>query len=145
MAGLGAAALCTANHPPGFPGIAMWAETIASLGEQLIAEGWRRDDRENYSTVVHNDGTLGIAVASGTPDTGRANRQPTTRHAKGPSHTRQSRETRTYPLTIFRRIRTPQHRSGCCCTTGQTRSFDPSCRSPWRSTSQDTSRLGAHG
>ena len=83
-AGLGAAALCTASHPPGFPGIAMWAETIASLGEQLIPEGWRRDDRENYSTVVHNDGTLGIAVASGTSDTGRVNRHPTTRHAKGP-------------------------------------------------------------
>ena len=83
-AGLGAAALCTANHPPGFPGIAMWAETIASLGEQLILQGWRRDDRENYSTVVHNDGILGIAVASGTADTGRANGRPTTRHAKGP-------------------------------------------------------------
>lgn len=83
-AGLNAAALCTANHPPGFPGIAMWAETIASLGEQLIPEGWHRDDRENYSTVVHNAAMLGIAVASGTPDTGRANRQPTTRHAKGP-------------------------------------------------------------
>ena len=54
------------------------------MGEQLIPEGWRRDDRENYSTVIHNGAMLGIAVASGTPDTGRPNGQPTTRHAKGP-------------------------------------------------------------
>lgn len=83
-AGLAAVALCTANHPPGYRGIVMWAEAIASLGEQLAPEGWHRDDRENYSTVLHNGGTLGIAVAAGTADTGRANGQPSTRHAKGP-------------------------------------------------------------
>ena len=83
-AGLGTAALCTANHPPSFSGITMWAETTKTLREQLAQEGWRRDDRENFSTVIHKDGTLGIAVVSGTADTGRANGHPTTRYGRGP-------------------------------------------------------------
>ena len=83
-AGHAAAAACTPNHPPNFGGIAMWAETVRSLREQLAAEGWYRDDADNFSTVVRKDGALGIAVASGNADTGKVNGHPATRHSKGP-------------------------------------------------------------
>ena len=83
-AGHAATALCTANHPPNFGGLAMWANSVCSLREQLATAGWYRDDTDNFSTVVREDGALGIAVASGNADTGRVDGRPATRHAKGP-------------------------------------------------------------
>ena len=93
--GLAGAALCTANHPPNFRGTTMWAETVRSLREQLIPEGWRRDDADNLPTVVRRDGALGIAVARGNSDTGKADGRPTTQYARGPT-TSQAVERNTY-------------------------------------------------
>jgi hypothetical protein len=85
-AGAAAAALCTANHPPIFGGLSFWADAVRALRDQLMAEGWTRDDSRNYSTVVRSDGMLAIAIARGDEWTGRADApygHPSTEHPKG--------------------------------------------------------------
>lgn len=81
--GIAAAALCTRHHPPNFGGLRLWAEAVRSLRDQLAPLGWHRDDSFNYSTVVRDDGALGIAVARGDAGTGIDDRHPTTQHSKG--------------------------------------------------------------
>ena len=106
-------------------------------------EGWRRDDADNLPTVVRADGALGIAVARGNCDTGKADGRPTTQYAKGPT-TSQAIERNAYlPSTHPREIRSRRgRRCGCCCTTARPSSCAPSSRSRWRSKSRDTSRPG---
>ena len=104
-AGLARAELCTPNHPPNFPGTTLWAEAVRSLRDQLVPQGWHPNDAANFPTVVRDDGALGIAVARGNADTGRAEGRPTTRHARGPI-THQAVERNAYlPFDDFPPVR----------------------------------------
>lgn len=78
-----AAGRCTANHPPMAPGFYRFAETVASLAEQLAPAGWTREDYKNFSTIVRKDGRVAIAVASGNEGTGDLSAEVTTRSPKG--------------------------------------------------------------
>lgn len=74
---------CTANDPPMLRGIASWGRTIRTLRELLGPEGWRRDDKDNFSTVVHPNGQLAIAAAVGDEHTAIPTLTPKTKHPKG--------------------------------------------------------------
>lgn len=76
---------CTANHPPIFPALFAWAETVRALREQLVTKGWKRNDDRNYSRIIHPDGHVAIVVATGDDATGDPARSPCTKSAKGPS------------------------------------------------------------
>lgn len=75
----------TPNDPPLYPGFATWARTVRSLREQLIPHpyGWSRSDDGGYSLVVHPDGKIAIAVATGDENTGDAHMTPLTKSPKG--------------------------------------------------------------
>lgn len=75
---------CTQNHPPPFPGICAWSETVCALREQLIPLGWERSDEGNLPFTVNPGRTVAIAVATGDDATGRADRKPLTKSTKGP-------------------------------------------------------------
>lgn len=76
---------CTANHPPPFPGMSAWAETVCALREYLIPAGWQRSNDNNYALSVDPAGQVAIAVATGNDGTGRAEATPSTNARKGPS------------------------------------------------------------
>lgn len=76
---------CTANHPPLFPSLFAWAETVRALREQLAPLGWVRNDEKNYSRTVHPEGRIAIAVATGNEATGVSGESPITKSVKGPS------------------------------------------------------------
>src|SRR5438445_10432934 len=76
---------CTANHPPQFPGMAAWAETVRALREYVVPLGWRRSNDNNYALAVDPEGLVAIAVATGNDGTGRADVTPSTNARKGPS------------------------------------------------------------
>lgn len=75
---------CTQNHPPQFPGISAWSETVCALREQLIPLGWERSDEGNLPFTVNRGRSVAIAVATGDEATGCANRKPLTKSTKGP-------------------------------------------------------------
>jgi hypothetical protein len=76
---------CTPNHPPPFPGMSAWAETVCALREYLIPAGWQRSNDNNYALSVDPAGLVAIAVATGNDGTGRADAVPSTNARKGPS------------------------------------------------------------
>jgi hypothetical protein len=76
---------CTANHPPQFPGMAAWAETVRALREYVIPLNWQRSNDNNYALTVSPDGRMAIAVATGNESTGKADAVPSTNAPKGPS------------------------------------------------------------
>jgi hypothetical protein len=75
---------CTPNHPPQFPGMAAWAETVCALREVLAPISWERSNDNNYALCVAPVGPVAIAVATGDEGTGRANATPSTNARKGP-------------------------------------------------------------
>jgi hypothetical protein len=76
---------CTPNHPPPFPGMSAWAETVCALREYLIPIGWQRFNDNNYALSIDPAGQVAIAVATGNDGTGRADATPSTNARKGPS------------------------------------------------------------
>jgi hypothetical protein len=76
---------CTPNHPPPFPGMSAWAETVCALREYLIPIGWQRLNDNNYALSVDPAGQVAIAVATGNDGTGQAEATPSTNARKGPS------------------------------------------------------------
>jgi hypothetical protein len=76
---------CTANHPPQFPGMSAWAETVRALREYVIPLSWQRSNDNNYALAVDPDGQVAIAVATGNDGTGRPEATPSTNARKGPS------------------------------------------------------------
>src|SRR5438552_5773656 len=76
---------CTPNHPPPFPGMSAWAETVCALREVLSPTGWQRSNENNYALSVDPEGLVAIAVATGNDGTGRADVTPSTNARKGPS------------------------------------------------------------
>ena len=75
---------CTPNHPPLFPGILRWAETVVALREELIPDGWQRSDEGNLPFTINKEGTVAVSVASGDEATGQPDKSPCTRSSKGP-------------------------------------------------------------
>jgi hypothetical protein len=75
---------CTLNDVPNFAGYAMWDKIIRFLREDLLPQGWERNNSRNYATTVHPEGLCTLAVAAGNAATGRPDREPSTRTAKGP-------------------------------------------------------------
>jgi hypothetical protein len=82
-AGEGAAAGCTAHHPPSFAGTARWAEMVRYIRDTLVPLGWTRSDYKNFSTLVSPDGTHAIAIARGDEGTGEEALFPSTLYPKG--------------------------------------------------------------
>jgi hypothetical protein len=76
---------CTPNHPPPFPGMSAWAETVSALREYVIPLGWYRSNENNYALSVDSTGGTAIAVATGDDGTGRPDGTPSTNAHKGPS------------------------------------------------------------
>jgi hypothetical protein len=75
---------CTPNHPPQFPGMSAWAETVCALREILTPASWQRSNDNNYSLCLAPAGQMAIAVATGDEGTGRADTTPSTNARKGP-------------------------------------------------------------
>lgn len=76
---------CTPSHPPTFPGLLAWGETVRALRDRLAPLGWRRNDAGGLSTVVDAAGQVAIAVATGDEATGNESVPPSTKYTKGPS------------------------------------------------------------
>lgn len=75
---------CTPNHPPQYPGMSAWAETVCALREALMPAGWQRSNDNNYATCLAPRSEMAIAVATGDDATGRPDATPTTNARKGP-------------------------------------------------------------
>lgn len=82
--GYSAWASCTPNHPPSFPGLSMWAETVRSLGDLLASRGWRRVNELNLPLVLSENGRLALTVSTADEATGLPQGNPCTVSAKGP-------------------------------------------------------------
>jgi hypothetical protein len=76
---------CTPNHPPPFPRMSAWAETVSALREYVIPFGWYRSNENNYALSVNPTRGMAVAVATGDDGTGRADATPSTNARKGPS------------------------------------------------------------
>jgi hypothetical protein len=101
LTGASAQALCTDDHPPVYPGISFWAESVRALRVTKQKDGWRRNDARNYSTVVNAAQTLQIAIARGNEWTGRQtvpDGEPSTQNKKGPAT---HRAIRSNQLSLF--------------------------------------------
>ena len=101
-----AMALCTENHPPIYGGLTFWAESVRSLRERKLQDGWSRNDAWNYSTVVNTAVGIQVAVARGDEWTGDLNSpdgKPSTKHRKGVA-TLRAVETNHQQLDLFDRI-----------------------------------------
>jgi hypothetical protein len=75
---------CTPNHPPPYPGMSAWAETVCALRETLTPAGWQRSNDNNYATCLAPAGEMAIAVATGDDAAGQADATPSTNARKGP-------------------------------------------------------------
>lgn len=75
---------CTENDVPMARGMIAWMKGVRGLRDQLGPKGWRRDDTQNFSTVVDPTNSYAIAVAAGNPYTGRHDKTPSTQTDRGP-------------------------------------------------------------
>ncbi|MFF5023831.1 hypothetical protein ACFY2J_06170 [Streptomyces collinus] len=74
-------------YPRNFPGITMWAETLAALRRELLKarQGWRIGQTGNYETVYSADRRLAFAVVAGDRFTGiDGDRPPRLTRKRGP-------------------------------------------------------------
>jgi hypothetical protein len=74
----------TENDAPIAWGFYQWNETLRTLREELVVQGWLRDDNQGYSTVENPERTIAIAVSSGDAGTGQRWETPRTKRSKGP-------------------------------------------------------------
>lgn len=77
-------ASCTTNHPPSYPGISAWSETVKTLRDLLVPSGWSGSNESNLPFTVNKENTIAIAVATGDEDTGNPDFSPCTSSSKGP-------------------------------------------------------------
>lgn len=75
---------CSANHPPLVPAIWAWGESVCGLREYLIPLGWKPANDDLFSIVIHPEGNIAIAIATGDAGTGRPEFMPSTKAPKGP-------------------------------------------------------------
>ncbi len=74
-------------YPRNFPGVTMWAETLASLRRELLKtrQGWRIGQTGNYETVYSAKRGLAFAVVAGDKYTGTdGERDPRLTRKRGP-------------------------------------------------------------
>ncbi|MGV9563883.1 hypothetical protein [Streptomyces sp. NPDC003480] len=74
-------------YPRNFPGITMWAETLAALRRELLKarQGWRIGQTGNYETIYSEDRHLAFAVVAGDRFTGiDGDRPPRLTRKRGP-------------------------------------------------------------
>ncbi|WP_147255381.1 hypothetical protein [Streptomyces sp. PT12] len=74
-------------YPRNFPGVTMWAETLASLRRELlkVRQGWRIGQTGNYETVYSGQRELAFAVVAGDKYTGiNGERDPRLTRKRGP-------------------------------------------------------------
>jgi hypothetical protein len=117
MDGASAMALCDENHPPIYPGLSFWAESVRGLRSRKNLDGWVRNDARNYSTVVNAERTTQIAIARGDEWTGIErvpDGKPSTQHKKGPS-TQQAVASNQF--TLFDRLPEPESEAENSLTT----------------------------
>lgn len=82
--GQAAAANCTQNNPPLQRAIVAWGETIRSLRDSLMPEGWKRLDTGNQPFVLNEKLNLALTVATGDENAGLKDKNPSTKCSKGP-------------------------------------------------------------
>jgi hypothetical protein len=75
---------CTLHHPPSFPALSAWAETIKTLRDILVPEGFLVDNPRGLPIVFHQKRRISITVATGDEATGREEFDPCTKSPKGP-------------------------------------------------------------
>ena len=74
---------CSPHHPKTMPGYVSWGNTIRALRDSLVIFGWTAREDRNYPTVVNEEGTVAVAVATGDEGTGRAGLFPNVKNSKG--------------------------------------------------------------
>ena len=84
-AGLTQAFQCTELAPSNFKGLVAWGYTAEALALETVKHGWKPNNKRNYTTVVHPDGTYAVAVSSGDSNTGILESTSATRTEKGPA------------------------------------------------------------
>jgi hypothetical protein len=77
-------ASCTPHHPQPYAGHSAWAETIKTLRDILIPEGWKCDNPRGLPLVFNPKTRVSITVATGDEMTGRKEYEPCTKSPKGP-------------------------------------------------------------
>lgn len=85
MAGYLAKTNCTENHPPLFPPIAAWSESVRTLRDILRPEGWTRFNDQNSPKTINPDGSIALIVSTGNEATGNPSVEPATTSSKGPT------------------------------------------------------------
>jgi hypothetical protein len=75
---------CTPHHPPSFPGLSAWADTVKTLRDILVPEGWQIDNPRGLPIVFHGKKRIALTVATGDEATGRPEFDPCTKSPKGP-------------------------------------------------------------
>ena len=75
---------CTPHHPPSFPGLSAWADTIKTLRDILVPEEWLIDNPRGLPIVFHKKRKIAITVATGDEATGKPEFDPCTKCPKGP-------------------------------------------------------------
>jgi len=78
------AADCTDLDAPNAAGFIRWAKTIRPLREQLVLKGWMPTNDRGFPAIVHPSRQHAVSCAGGDSFTGRPDRTPGTRSAKGP-------------------------------------------------------------
>lgn len=108
--GQAAAANCTDNNPPLQRSIDAWGETIRSLRESKIPQGWKRHDEAHQQPLVLNPRTnMAITAAAGDEYTGVKDRNPATKSSKG-SLTESAIKSNSLKYTLWGDIRKPDAR-----------------------------------
>jgi len=74
---------CTANHPRTTPGLLGWAESVKTLRDRLIPQGWTKREDGGLPTVVHPKGTVSLAVTTGDEGTGLEVGELKSKYTKG--------------------------------------------------------------
>jgi hypothetical protein len=111
---------CTPNDPPMMRGIVGWGKSTRALREMLAPYGWVRSDEGNFSITLNPDRTIAISIQTGDDGTGFADRNPSTKHPKGPATADAVGQNAAQLSFDFpelpRRIRPPQKTTSNCMT-----------------------------
>jgi hypothetical protein len=75
---------CTGFDPVSLPGMIFWGRVVRYLREEYVGlHGWHAADPGQVPLLVAPDRSFAIAASSGSPETGIAALNPSTRYAKG--------------------------------------------------------------
>jgi hypothetical protein len=96
--GYTAASTCTAHDPLSLPGTLAWGKGIGHVRDLTAPRDWKADRDSNYETAVHPSNSHAVALAAGTPDTGREDGLPRTKTPKGPATGRAVKRNAQLPL-----------------------------------------------